>query len=53
MLDSVYRTMDHGCRIWLRIGTRPNLYLDCEAMRVSSAIMLKLVGGENICNYMA
>ena len=50
MLDSEYRTMDHGRWIWQQIGTRPNHYLDCEAMSICAAIMLKLVGGESIEN---
>ncbi len=48
MLDSEYRTMDHGRWIWQQIGTRPNHYLDCEAMSVCAAIMLKLVDGESV-----
>lgn len=48
MLDSEYRTMEHGRWIWKQIGTRPNHYLDCEAMSVCAAIMLKLVGGESV-----
>ena len=48
MLDSEYRTMDHGRWIWKQIGTRPNHYLDCEAMSVCAAIMLKLVGSESV-----
>lgn len=46
MLDSEYRTTDHVRRICQQIGTRPNRYLDSEAMSVCAAIMLKLVGGE-------
>jgi len=46
MLDSESRTYDKGRWTWKQIGDRPNHYLDCEAMQVCGAIMLKLVGGE-------
>ncbi len=48
MLDSEYRTFDKGRWIWKQIGNRPNHYLDCEAMQVAGAVMLKLVGSESV-----
>ncbi|MBR5594396.1 MAG: phage terminase large subunit family protein, partial [Bacteroidaceae bacterium] len=48
MLDSESRTYDKGRWIWKQIGERPNHYLDCEAMQVCAAIMLKLVGSESV-----
>ncbi len=48
MLDSEYRTYDKGKWIWKQIGSRPNHYLDCEAMQVAGAVMLKLVGSESV-----
>lgn len=33
----------------MQIGDRDNHYLDCEAMQVCGAIMLKLAGGEGSC----
>jgi hypothetical protein len=35
-----------GKWLWQQIGDRPNHYLDCEAMQVTAAAMLKLVGRE-------
>lgn len=46
MLDSEFRTKDKGRWIWKQIGKRPNHYLDCEAMSVCAAFMLKIVGQE-------
>ena len=48
MMDSEHRTYDKGRWIWKQIGNRDNHYLDCEAMQVCGAIMLKLVGSESI-----
>ena len=47
MLDSESRTYEKGRWVWRQIGNRPNHYLDCEAMQVCGAIMLKLVGSES------
>ncbi len=47
MLDSESRVFDKGRWIWVQIGSRPNHYLDCEAMQVAAAAMLKLVGQES------
>ncbi|MBP3499577.1 MAG: phage terminase large subunit family protein [Akkermansia sp.] len=46
MLDSESRSYDKGRWSWKPIGDRPNHYLDCEAMQICGAIMLKLVGSE-------
>lgn len=48
MLDSECRTKDKGRWIWKQIGERANHYLDCEAMSVCAAVMLKLVGSESV-----
>lgn len=48
MLDSEYRAQDKGRWIWKQIGERANHYLDCEAMSVCAAFMLKLVGNESV-----
>ena len=48
MLESECRKFDNGHWVWKQIGDRDNHYLDCEAMQVCGAIMLKLVGGELI-----
>lgn len=48
MLDSECRTKDKGRWIWKQIGERANHYLDCEAMSVCAAVMLKLVGSEGV-----
>ena len=48
MLDSESRSYDKGRWSWKQIGDRPNHYLDCEAMQVCGAIMLKLVGSESL-----
>lgn len=45
MLESECRKFDNGHWVWKQIGDRDNHYLDCEAMQVCGAIMLKLVGG--------
>ena len=34
--------------LWERIGKRPNHYLDCEAMQVTAATMLKIIGREAV-----
>lgn len=34
-------------QIWERIGHRANHYLDCEAMQVAAAVMLKIIGKES------
>ena len=34
--------------IWEQIGNRPNHYLDCEAMNCAGALMLKIIGNENL-----
>ena len=48
MLDSEYRAQEKGRWIWKQIGERANHYLDCEAMSVCAAFMLKLVGNESV-----
>ena len=48
MLDSESRTYEKGRWTWKQIGDRPNHYLDCEAMQVCGAIMLKIVGSESL-----
>jgi hypothetical protein len=45
-LESERRVKKGGKWLWLQIGDRPNHYLDCEAMQVCAAVMLKLVGRE-------
>ena len=47
MLESECRKFDNGHWVWKQIGDRDNHYLDCEAMQVCGAIMLKLVGGDS------
>ena len=46
-LESEHRVRKGGKWLWERIGKRPNHYLDCEAMQVAAAVMLKLVGRES------
>ncbi len=48
ILDSESRSYDKGRWSWKQIGDRPNHYLDCEAMQVAVATMLKLVGQESM-----
>ena len=48
MLDSESWSYDKGRWSWKQIVDRPNHYLDCEAMQVCGAIMLKLVGSESV-----
>ena len=48
MLDSEIRVYEHGRWIWQQLGHRPNHYLDCEAMQVVAATMLKIVGSESV-----
>lgn len=48
MLDSEHRAQEKGRWIWKQIGERANHYLDCEAMSVCAAFMLKLVGHESV-----
>lgn len=47
-LDSEHRIKDKGKWRWVQIGSRPNHYLDCEAMQVVAATMLKIVGREAV-----
>ncbi len=37
----------NGKPIWLRKGSRPNHFFDCETMQVAAAFMLKILGGNN------
>lgn len=48
MFNSESHTYDKGRWIWKQIGEQPNLHLDCEALPVLAAIMLKLVGSERV-----
>ena len=45
-MESERRVKKGGKWLWTQIGDRPNHYLDCEAMQVTAAVMLKLVGRE-------
>jgi phage terminase large subunit GpA-like protein len=45
-LESERRVKKADKYLWERIGKRANHYFDCEAMQVTSALMLKLLGGD-------
>ena len=45
-LESEIRVREKGKTFWKQIGNRPNHYLDCEAMQVAAATMIKLIGRE-------
>lgn len=45
-LTSEIRVKEKSGWIWKQIGSRPNHYLDCEAMQVAAATMMKIVGRE-------
>lgn len=48
MLDSEFRCMEKGKWIWRQKGKSPNHFLDCEAMQVCAATMLKIIGAESV-----
>ena len=47
-LDAEHRVKNDktGAPTWQQIGKRPNHLLDCEAMQVVGAIILRIIGGE-------
>lgn len=45
-MESERRVKKGGKWLWVQIGDRPNHYLDCEAMQICAAVMLKLIGRE-------
>lgn len=47
MLDSEHRVFERGHWVWKQMQYRPNHFFDCEAMQVTAALMLKLVGVES------
>ena len=47
-LESEQRIKRGGKWLWERIGKRPNHYMDCEAMQVTAATMLKIIGREAV-----
>jgi hypothetical protein len=47
-MDSERRVKKGSQWTWEQIGKRPNHYWDCESMSVAAAVMLKIVGKENI-----
>jgi hypothetical protein len=46
-MESEKRTKKNDKWIWLQIGDRANHLWDCEAMQVTAAVMLKLIGRES------
>lgn len=47
-MESEYRIKKGNSWIWEQIGNRPNHYPDCEAMNCAGALMLKIIGNENL-----
>lgn len=47
-MESEHRIKKGNSWIWEQIGNRPNHYLDCEAMNCAGALMLKIIGNENL-----
>ena len=46
--DTLARIRRNQNPVWEQIGNRPNHYLDCEAMNCAGALMLKIIGNENL-----
>jgi hypothetical protein len=47
-LESEHRIKKGNKWMWLQIGKRPNHLLDCEAMSITAAYMLKIIGRESV-----
>lgn len=47
-MESEHRIKKGNSWIWEQIGNRPNHYLDCEAMNCAGALMLKIIGNDNL-----
>lgn len=47
-MESEHRIKKGNSWIWEQIGNRPNHYLDCEAMNCAGALMLKIVGNNDV-----
>jgi hypothetical protein len=47
-LESEQRNQKNGKWLWEQIGSRPNHWLDCEAMQVAAAYMVKLIGRDEV-----
>ncbi len=45
-MESEHRIKKGNSWIWEQIGSRPNHYLDCEAMNCAGALMLKIIGND-------
>lgn len=47
-MESEHRIKKGNSWIWEQIGNRPNHYLDCEAMNCAGALILKIVGNNDV-----
>ena len=45
-MEDEHRIKKGGKWLWERIGSRPQHLFDCEAMQVTAATMLKIIGRE-------